>query len=83
MNMLQSLLALAGLSLLFAAACFILLLNAGGRMDPGLLYLFLSVAGLVCACFFVGLAFLVKICRSSPKAGKKFWEIVSWWPWSL
>ena len=65
MNMHQWLLTLAALCL-FAAGCFfLLLLGAGGRMDPGLLYLLLSMAGGVCACFFAGLSFLRKAYVSS------------------
>lgn len=65
MNMHQWLLTLAALSL-FAAACFFfLLLNVGGRMHPGLLYLLLSMAGGIFACFFAGLAFLRKAYLSS------------------
>ena len=75
MTMYRCLLALAALSLLFAACFFILLLNAGGRMDPGLLYLILAVAGGACACFFAGLAFLRKAFLSPSPTARGLWAI--------
>lgn len=75
MTMCRRLLTLAALFLFFAVWFFILLLNAGGRMDPGLRYLIFSVACGGCACFFAGLAFLRKAFLSSSPTARGLWVI--------